>query len=378
MSTEKNKILFAHQLRGLAAFLVLISHWFGVYWGMRETVSYYTASPIHSGVNPLAYDIVSVNPNFGLGPFGVAIFFLISGFVIPLSLEKNSSLKFLIMRFFRIFPTYWISLAIGLLFVYCSSQFWGVPLFWNTKILATNIFLVNDFFLLPSVDLVNWTLAVELKFYLVAACLSTSIRSGKVLPVFIFSTAILMLNWFLNRSHDTSDISAFLSILKMLASGFVYVQFMLIGLFYYYSYQQRISNNKLIFYVLIQLMIFSWTWSLSSMKNQFPVVPMIYFYGLALFSFAYIFRHKFRKNRLLDLTADISFPLYLVHSLVGYVMIKILMSFACSFYLSVSLTILVVAALAYAIHIFIEKPTNFLGKRVSKNGIFQRPLRNDI
>ncbi|MFZ6741876.1 hypothetical protein ACO0LC_01440 [Undibacterium sp. JH2W] len=70
MSSDKNKILFAHQLRGMAAVLVLVSHWFGVYWGMREAVSYYTASPVHAGASPLVYDIMSYYPNFGLGPLG--------------------------------------------------------------------------------------------------------------------------------------------------------------------------------------------------------------------------------------------------------------------------------------------------------------------
>ncbi|MFZ6871665.1 acyltransferase family protein [Undibacterium sp. Di27W] len=378
MSSDKNKILFAHQLRGMAAVLVLVSHWFGVYWGMREAVAYYTASPVHGGASPLVYDIMSYYPNFGLGPLGVSIFFLISGFVIPVSLEKISSSKFLIMRFFRIYPTYCMSLSVGLLFVYCSSQFWSMPLFWNAKILASNMLLINDFFLLPSVDLVNWTLVVELKFYLVAACLSPAIRQGKILPLFIFSLSLLMLNWFLNSTYSTAVSAELLSVLKLLASGFVYVQFMLIGLFFYYSYQQKISNKNLIFCVLLQLMIFALTWSHSSIQDQFPIVTRIYFYGFALFALAYIFRNKFRKNRCFDFLADISFPLYLVHSLAGYVMIKILMFYACPFYFSVLLALLVVTAMAYAIHVFVEMPTNSLGKTLAHYGIFKGALRKNM
>ncbi|MFZ6741877.1 acyltransferase family protein [Undibacterium sp. JH2W] len=329
---------------------------------------------------PVRWSTIScpTTPILVLGLWGVSIFFLISGFVIPLSLEKNASSKFLTMRFFRIYPTYWMSLSIGLLFVYFSSQFWGVPVFWNAKILASNILLINDFFLLPSVDLVNWTLVVELKFYLVAACLSPVIRQGKVLPFFIFSLTILMLNWCLNSLHTTPDSAAFLSVLKMLVSGFVYVQFMLIGLFFYYAYQQKIPNQKLVFCALLQLMIFAMTWSCSSIQDQFPIVTKIYFFGFVLFSLAYVFRNTFRKNRLFDFLADISFPLYLVHSLAGYVMIKILMSYACSFYLSVLLALFVVTALAYAIHIFVEMPTNSFGKTIVHYGMSKRMLRKNM
>ncbi|MCQ4062259.1 acyltransferase, partial [Klebsiella pneumoniae] len=45
-------------------------------------------------------------PQFNWGAFGVALFFLISGFVIPFSFVKATWLSFLVGRFFRIFPLY--------------------------------------------------------------------------------------------------------------------------------------------------------------------------------------------------------------------------------------------------------------------------------
>lgn len=365
MSHNNNKILFANQLRGLAALLVLLSHWFGVYWGMRDVVSFYTASPIQQGVNPLAYDLVSFNPNFGLGPFGVSIFFLISGFVIPISIEKNTVAKFLTMRFFRVFPTYWFSLLIGLSCVYCSSLFWSLPLFWNKEILISNFFLANDVFQIASVDLVNWTLAIELKFYLVIAILSQVIRTGRVLPIFIFSLLIFILNFYLNDNTSTAEISSITTVAICIASELVYVQFMLIGIFFYYAHQNKISKRKLIEYSTFQLFFFAMSWRYSSLSNQFPVVPFIYFYGLAFFALAFSFRQKFTGNKFLKLLADISFPLYLIHSLVGYVTIKILMSYAWSFYAAASFALCSVSAIACAIHIFVETPTNAFGKKLS-------------
>ena len=45
------------------------------------------------------------------GPFGVALFFVISGFVIPFSFETYGRLDFIVARFFRIYPTYLTGLS---------------------------------------------------------------------------------------------------------------------------------------------------------------------------------------------------------------------------------------------------------------------------
>ena len=53
---------------------------------------------------------------FNAGRFGVALFFLISGFVIPFSFkEPRPLLRFALSRFFRLYPAYWLSLMLALL-----------------------------------------------------------------------------------------------------------------------------------------------------------------------------------------------------------------------------------------------------------------------
>lgn len=47
------------------------------------------------------------------GRFGVVLFFLISGFIIPNSLKPGSSLsRFFISRVFRLYPVYWVVLGV--------------------------------------------------------------------------------------------------------------------------------------------------------------------------------------------------------------------------------------------------------------------------
>src|SRR4051812_12421680 len=111
------KIGFAHMLRGIAALVVLIGHLGHVFW-MMPALSLYLGSP-EMQPRPwwLAIAIDTYLPVGFVGHFGVALFFLISGFVIPFSLIGRSRGQFAVSRFFRIWPTYAIGLTITAAFV---------------------------------------------------------------------------------------------------------------------------------------------------------------------------------------------------------------------------------------------------------------------
>src|SRR5437016_5851331 len=111
---QPSRVQFADSLRGVACLSVGISHYCGVFWTGGPVI------PLIANVPPLPADIappylygVVVSSNhFNTGAFGVALFFLISGFVIPLSLDRLGTFSFLRARCWRIGPTY----AVGFLF----------------------------------------------------------------------------------------------------------------------------------------------------------------------------------------------------------------------------------------------------------------------
>ncbi|MCH8620860.1 acyltransferase [Undibacterium sp. TS12] len=345
---------------------MLLSHWLGVYWGMRELVAAYTASPVQTGPNPMAYQLVSINPEFGLGPLGVSIFFLISGFVIPFSLEKNSRSSFMLARVFRIFPTYWTGMLVSLGAVWLSGLYWGNRPNWDVKTVVANAFLCHDLLGIPTTDLVNWTLAIELKFYIVIALLSAFIREGKILALFALSAFFLLFNCLLDRLTPGSSPAALLIILQALATASVYIQFMLIGIFFYHASRGRLSTVRLAVCVLTQLFLFALTWKYSPINGQFPVVPKIYGWGLLIFTLAYLLQHKFHPNRAIDWLADISFPLYAIHGLTGYVLIKLLLQTGMSFNFAALLSFALVSALAFLLHRTTELPSLVIGKRLAQ------------
>src|SRR5690349_5104786 len=92
---------FLDALRGCAALAVVFQH---------------AAQSLWLGYRTFAFSI------FDLGNFGVVLFFLCSGFIIPISLERQGSLKdFWLRRLFRLFPLYWSCVAFTLLMGYASG-----------------------------------------------------------------------------------------------------------------------------------------------------------------------------------------------------------------------------------------------------------------
>ncbi len=119
---------------------------------------------------PLAHPGVSESartlPRFlNFGRTGVLLFFAISGFVIYRSLRgprQTTGRRFVITRFFRLYPAYWVSLVGGLIFVW----WWrGQPSGW--EMIAANVTMLPRIFGQPFVMGLYWTLETELCFYAV-------------------------------------------------------------------------------------------------------------------------------------------------------------------------------------------------------------------
>jgi peptidoglycan/LPS O-acetylase OafA/YrhL len=106
-----------------------------------------------------------VNP--GPGVFGVVLFFMISGFVIPFSLRGGFDVgAFAIRRVARIYPIYLAVLALAFLF-----GLMNVAPYFRTIVEAhpgewiANLLLVQDFTSARSFYSVSWTLAIEFIWY---------------------------------------------------------------------------------------------------------------------------------------------------------------------------------------------------------------------
>lgn len=112
------------------------------------------------GFTETSFPILGVVTKYG--HLGVDLFFLISGFVILMSVQGRSSAEFAISRFVRLYPTYWVCLIISALVIVVTDS----PTFQvSASQLALNFTMIQEAFGVESVESVYWTLLVELKFY---------------------------------------------------------------------------------------------------------------------------------------------------------------------------------------------------------------------
>ncbi len=98
---------------------------------------------------------------FDLGKFAVACFFIVSGFLIPTTLDRpGASLRaFALHRFLRLYPALWFALAVFVVVALWRGQ--RVP--WEH--LAINATLAQGFVGVRELLGVTWTLQIELIFY---------------------------------------------------------------------------------------------------------------------------------------------------------------------------------------------------------------------
>ncbi len=153
MKLQGNRMEFLDALRGIAASVVVIQH-------TLEAVS----PRFHAWSGTV----------FNLGQFGVVIFFLISGFIIPVTLERSKSLKiFWVNRACRLYPVYWVSLVLILALYLLGRPGLLEPAFVQhfLKSVAVNVTMLQLFVGVPNAIPSYWTLGMELAFYLAISIL---------------------------------------------------------------------------------------------------------------------------------------------------------------------------------------------------------------
>jgi peptidoglycan/LPS O-acetylase OafA/YrhL len=363
------KFIFANQLRGLAAVCVLLSHFAGVYWGNPDNlISNVTYAPAPAAdLMPTDFVALFSNSTYNFGPLGVGIFFLISGFVISISLQTRPAGTFLLARFLRIYPTYVAALAVEVVTLKISSMYWGQQAHMHWHTLAMNALLIHAPLGLPSFDFVNWTLAIEVKFYIIMAFSASIVRQGNVQA--LCAIALALLNVVLFSAADAAPIATLPALSSIARTEGPFLIFMLIGVLFNFRARGLLTQLQLVVGCAFFMVIFAASWRTSLLAPIFHPVAINYVYALAIFGTCFAFRAYAKSFWVLDKLANISYPLYLVHSLVGYTVLRMLMvghgvSYGIAFVLAAAAAIVI----ATVLHVFVERPTMIAGQRLVVNG----------
>jgi peptidoglycan/LPS O-acetylase OafA/YrhL len=346
------KIVFADHLRGIAAIMVLVAHAVILYWTQPDLVAYYTFS-VSSGVQPPT--VVRWLSGFDFGSFGVGLFFLISGFVIPISLERLTPSRFLIARVLRIWPTYLAALATGLAIRYVSSCYWHTRFHVEISDIFANALLAQDFFGSASLDLVNWTLSLEVQFYILVALIYPALLIYRE-RVVVYAACILPI------------MLATQAMLPFVHFGLVAVRpaaclpFMLIGTLFYLQMKGIITRRSMISNGLFSVLAIV----ISLAKCINPAMSVSYAMAFGTFLALFLVRGHIGRNRVLAALSAISYPLYLVHSVTGYIVLQFMrLGLGASYITAVAAAIAASLVLATLLHFAIERPSMALGRRLS-------------
>jgi peptidoglycan/LPS O-acetylase OafA/YrhL len=292
-----------------------------------------------------------------LGSFGVGSFFLLSGFVIYLSLEKTNSIEFLWNRILRIYPIIIAAVTIRLISqVMMGQRIFDLATF---KLYLLNISLFGNFFINvgDNFEPIVWTLAIEVKFYILMAIIFGLSRGPFRVPMvpMLLSVAVglgsagIMLPAIL--SPAMADWAVTISSLPVLFIGTAVCLF----------YKKIIILNKLFGMVALLLLAFSFTpitENVSFSKNflAWILAGVLFWYCLYSARLQSLF-----ETRWLMLLGAISYPLYAIHTAVIEAVVYFNRTSGASalFLRGIILAIVV----AYALHRLIEDPVQRWVKR---------------
>ena len=364
------RIEWANTLRGIAVIAVLVAH-FGVgFWVDQSSLSHLARRPpLYEGRDGAPEWAVHISEwPIDLAAFGVALFFLLSGYVIALSMGRYTRAGFLIGRLTRILPTYAAGYLVTCFVILIASDpanelsMAGVL---SGMVPGLSIVLGTA----APADGIVWTLIVELVFYLV--CLVTYRHlTQKWQAIAAVTVACIAFQGLVEPPVVQSPLAGAVYV-ALLACPFLPI--MLVGVVlhrYAGAGAHRVGQT-----VVPAALVLSYFWLASTTS----VVPTSLSYRLTFagttlfFASAWLFARHWRGSRATGFMADISYPLYVVHPVLGYFLMSYLASRGIWPWVDVSLVFVAVTFVAWGLHALVEDPTHRAGKgwarRVSERNL---------
>lgn len=325
---KHNRLVELDALRGIAALAVVLYHYFYRY-------------------NQL-YDHRTVNVDWlYFGKYGAQFFFIISGFVIYWTLNNiEKPMDFLVSRFSRLYPVFWVSLFI---------TFSAVSLFGlsgkNVSLTGAllNLLMFHEYFGTPHIDGVYWTLTVELTFYfwVFILYLFRQLKNAE-----LWMTPVLLLT--IMQAKDIIELPVFVNRLFLV----YHINFFIAGIGFY-----KLVNKKATRLTPI-IIIFS----LLSTAVTISVKHFILFsFFYSVFFFAVSSRLKFLSFKPFVFLGAISYSLYLLHQNIGFIIINKFNEHHLNPNSGAVLSLLLCITIASLLNKYIEKPSLIFIRNVYKH-----------
>jgi peptidoglycan/LPS O-acetylase OafA/YrhL len=169
---QPDRLAWLDALRGVAALCVVADHGSGLVWWPGQAFA---------------------SRWLDLGQYGVFVFFLVSGYIIPASLERKGSVRgFWISRAFRLYPLYLFAIAASVVAYRLGYGPLHGAQHHPAGAVASWLLMMPNLLSGPSIPNVTWTLSYEMVFYLLLAALF-SVRAHRLSGGYALACGIVVL-----------------------------------------------------------------------------------------------------------------------------------------------------------------------------------------
>ena len=291
------RIVFLDVMRIFAFISVLIAH------KLYESLAFAsTNEALHITVRYFAQALLPLC--YG-GAAGVVVFFLTSGYIITHVLQSESTIEFLLKRFFRIYPLFIVAVLMEAIF---DHYFKGAA-FPSISVWVPRLLLIGDFFGTPlALGQVEWTLRLEVIFYIVMAIVKAAgfFNHQKYLPLIFVGIVVVI-----------SLLPPFPSARGLpLAYQSIYSSFLFMGACIYLWENGKSKKNLCIATFLILFGFF-----LGMVTKYQPNWKDLNYglYAALIFLLGWSLRDRIQDGPLIRLVSNLTFSVYLFHNwLWGY------------------------------------------------------------
>lgn len=277
---------------------------------------------------------------FPEGNYGVYLFFMISGFVILMSLERaRSAADFVVSRVSRLFPAYWCAVALTALLVWaCGMPRQLLP----AHDLLLNFTMVQQILGGRHLDGSYWTLQVELFFY---AQMLFWYMAGQLQRIHwvVAGWLLLAVAYSLAVRHHVHF--SYIAREVLLAR---HIAFFGLGILFHRLYGhpgEGVRNACMIALCLATIAVVGP-----------PVLLLVAMFGCVVFWLAIAGDLRWLRAWPLVLLGTMSYSLYLLHQAIGFALIHQLESHGMAAGPAVAAVLLVVLVLAFAMTRLVEQP----------------------
>ncbi|MBW4934588.1 acyltransferase family protein [Marinobacter sp. F4206] len=328
MTSSPSRLASLDALRGLAALAVVLFHY----------LPYYDKLYGHGFELPEAATATLL-----FGRYGVHLFFILSGFVIFMTLERTSKASwFGLARAFRLLPALWAAITLTFLSVHwLGPESRAVPL----EVAILNTTLLHEYLGKAHVDGAYWSLVVEITFYSWMALLFFSLRKWQQLRLALAIWVIACYAGVLWWKQIPPALEFFIKDLLFVKYAPLFVAGMLIYRRHRYGGGSAFDNT---------LLALSIGHGLVAYKLPYSLFVLACF---AVFALAVSGRMNWLSNRPMLWLGSLSYSLYLVHQNIGYGVIGWSYEAGLPGWLGVAMALATALTLASLIHYLVEKPS---------------------